>query len=131
MRLLYLLWPHLPLRLARARLESGGATSGSWPTGPIVLGGQPWTDGTVLDADPLARALGVRRGTPLGAAHRQAPEAVFLDPAPGQDRAAVEAACERLAALLGAGGTLRRRGGAPPRAGAGRGDGAVPAAPRH
>jgi protein ImuB len=97
MRLLYLLWPHLPLRLARARLEAGGAISGSWPTGPIVLGGQPWTDGIVLDADPLARALGVRRGIPLGSAHRQAPEAVFLDPTPDEDRAAVEAACERLA----------------------------------
>jgi protein ImuB len=99
MRLLYLLWPHLPLRLAQARWESpaGGVTSGSWPTGPIVLGGQPWTDGMVLDADPLARALGVRRGIPLGSAHRLVPEAVFLDPAPDEDRAAVEAACERLA----------------------------------
>lgn len=97
MRLLYLLWPHLPLRLARARHEASGATSGSWPTGPIVLGGQPWTDGTVLDADPLARALGVRRGIPLGSAHRLAPEAVFLDPVPDEDRAAIEAACERLA----------------------------------
>ncbi len=99
MRLLYLFWPHLPLRLARARHEAGGANSGSWPTGPIVLGGQPWTGGTVLDADPLARALGVRRGIPLGSAHRMAPEAVFLDPAPDEDRAAVEAACERLAAF--------------------------------
>jgi len=99
MRLLYLLWPHLPLRLARARHEALGATSGSWPAGPIVLGGQPWTDGIVLDADPLARALGVRRGISLGSAHRQAPEAVFLDPAPQEDRAAVEAACERLAAF--------------------------------
>ncbi|HEY5630168.1 MAG TPA: hypothetical protein VIR16_11710, partial [Candidatus Limnocylindrales bacterium] len=109
MRLLYLFWPHLPLRLARARHEAReraenparhearGGISGSWPTGPIVLGGQPWTDGTVLDADPLARALGVRRGIPLGSAHRMAPEAVFLDPAPDDDRAAVEAACERLA----------------------------------
>jgi len=100
-RLLYLLWPHLPLRLARARLESraSGATSGSWPSGPIILGGQPWTDGTVLDADPLARALGVRRGIPLGTAHRLAPEAAFLDPSPDADRDAVEAACERLAAF--------------------------------
>lgn len=107
MRLLYLLWPHLPLRLARARLETGDrrptltpsntGVSGSWPTGPIVLGGQPWTDGTVVDADPLARALGVRRGIPLGTAHRLVPEAVFLDLAPDADRAALEAACERLA----------------------------------
>ncbi len=72
-------------------------TSGSWPPGPIVLGGQPWMDGTVVDADPLARALGVRRGIPLGSAHRLAPEATFLDLAPDADRDAVEAACERLA----------------------------------
>ena len=101
MRLLHLLWPHLPLRLARSRLESSGSdgVSASWPSGPIVLGGQPWTDGTVVDADPLARALGVRRGIPLGSAHRLAPEATFLDLAPEADRDAVEAACERLAAF--------------------------------
>ncbi len=101
MRLLHLVWPHLPLRLARSRLESpgSGATSASWPSGPIVLGGQPWTDGTVVDADPLARALGVLRGMPLGSAHRLAPEATFLDLAPDADRDAVEAACERLAAF--------------------------------
>jgi protein ImuB len=101
MRLLHLIWPHLPLRLARARLETpgGDGTSASWPPGPIVLGGQPWTDGTVVDADPLARSLGVRRGIPLGDAHRLAPEATFLDLAPDADRAAVEAACERLAAF--------------------------------
>ena len=81
--------------------ESPGSdgTSASWPPGPIVLGGQPWTDGTVVDADPLARALGVRRGIPLGSAHRLAPEATFLDLAPEADRDAVEAACERLAAF--------------------------------
>jgi protein ImuB len=101
MRLLHLLWPHLPLRLARSRLGSPGSAgiSASWPAGPIVLGGQPWTDGTVIDADPLARALGVRRGIPLGSAHRLAPEAIFLDLAPDADRDAVEAACERLAAF--------------------------------
>ena len=106
MRLLYLLWPHLPLRLARARVEASpesrssppdGTISGSWPHGPIVLGGQPWMDGTVVDADPLARALGVRRGIPLGTAHRLAPEATFLDLTPDADRDALEAACERLA----------------------------------
>ncbi|MHB8892115.1 MAG: DNA polymerase Y family protein [Candidatus Limnocylindrales bacterium] len=51
----------------------------------------------VVDADPLARALGVRRGIPLGTAHRLVPEATFLDLAPDADRDAVEAACERLA----------------------------------
>jgi protein ImuB len=39
----------------------------------------------------------VRRGIPLGSAHRLAPEATFLDLAPDADRDAVEAACERLA----------------------------------
>jgi hypothetical protein len=53
MRLLHLYWPHLPIRLARHRL------SASFPTDrPVVLGGQPWTDGTVIDADLAARALG-------------------------------------------------------------------------
>jgi protein ImuB len=98
MRLLHLLWPHLPLRLARARALAD-PTSTSFPTGPIVLGGQPWTDGMVLDATPDARALGVRRGMPLGTAHRLCPEAAFLDPAPDADREAVEAAFERLAAF--------------------------------
>jgi len=54
-------------------------------------------DGTVIDADPAARALGVRRGIPLGSAHRLAPEAAFLDPEPEADAAAVEAAFETLA----------------------------------
>ena len=94
MRLLHLYRPHLLLDLARQRRPSG-----SWPAGPIVLGGQPWTAGTVLDADPAARALGVRRGIPLGSAHRLAPEATFLDPEPEADRAAAEAAFERLAAF--------------------------------
>jgi len=92
MRLLHLYWPHLPIRLARAR------HSDSFPTDrPVILGGQPWTDGTVIDADPAARALGVRRGIPLGSAHRLAPEAAFLDPEPEADAAAVEAAFETLA----------------------------------
>jgi len=51
----------------------------------------------VIDADPAARALGVRRGIPLGSAHRLAPEAVFLDPETDADSAAVEAAFEALA----------------------------------
>lgn len=92
MRLLHLYWPHLPLRLARAR------HSDSFPTDrPVVLGGQPWTDGTVIDADPVARALGVRRGIPLGSAHRLAPDAAFLDPEADADADAVEAAFEALA----------------------------------
>ena len=92
MRLLHLYWPHLPIRMARSR------HSDSFPAGrPVVLGGQPWTDGLVIDADPAARALGVRRGIPLGSAHRLAPEAVFLDPETDADSAAVEAAFDALA----------------------------------
>lgn len=91
MRLLHLLWPHLPLRLVRAR------ASGSFPAGPVVLGGQPWTAGSVLDVDQLARELGVRRRMPLGIAHRLAPEATFLDPDPAADETAVEAALAQLA----------------------------------
>jgi hypothetical protein len=43
--------------------------------------------------------LGVQRGQPLGTAHRLAPEALFLDPDPLADGAAIEAALERLAAF--------------------------------
>src|SRR5262245_10404698 len=92
MRLLHLYRPHLLLDLARRRLPSG-----SWPAGPVVLGGKPWSNGNVLDADPTARALGVRRGMPLGSAHRLAPEATFLDADPEADRAELETAFERLA----------------------------------
>jgi protein ImuB len=101
MRLLHLLLPHLPLQLARSRCETGspGSISGPWPAGPIVLGGQPWTDGTVVDMDPLARSLGVRRGMPLASAHRLVPEATFLDLDPDADRDAVETACTRLASF--------------------------------
>lgn len=92
MQLLHCYRPHLLLDLTRQRRASG-----SWPAGPIVLGGQPWGAGTVLDADPAARHLGVRRGMPLGSAHRLAPEATFLDPEPEADRASIEAAFEALA----------------------------------
>jgi protein ImuB len=51
----------------------------------------------VIDADPAARALGVRRGIPLGSAHRLAPEAAFLDPEPEADADALEAAFGTLA----------------------------------
>ncbi len=64
---------------------------------PIVLGGKPWSDGRVLDAGRSALELGVRVGMPLGAAHRLAPEALFLDPSPDADGIAMEAALERLA----------------------------------
>ena len=91
MRLLHLHWPHLLLRLARSR------ASAPFGAVPIVLGGKPWADGRVLDASRSALELGVRLGMPLGAAHRLAPEALFLDPDPAADAAALEAALERLA----------------------------------
>jgi hypothetical protein len=90
MRRLHLFLPHLPLHLARAR------RSEPFPTGPLVLGGRPWDPGPVIDADPTARALGVRRGMPLGSAHRLVPEATFVPPDPDADRDAVEAAFEVL-----------------------------------
>ena len=93
MRLLHLYRPHLPLELARVR------ASEPFPPGPLILGGRPWDPGPVIDADPEARALGVRRGIPLGSAHRLVPEATFLDPDHDADRAAVEAAFEALAAF--------------------------------
>ena len=70
MRLLYLDWPHLPLRLALGRDPE--------PEEAVVLGGRPWDPGPVLDRSPAAGALGVRRGQPLGTAHSLVPEALFL-----------------------------------------------------
>ena len=48
MRLLYLDWPHLPLRL---ELERRPVTAEL-----IVLGGQAWDPGVVLDCSPAAAA---------------------------------------------------------------------------
>ena len=93
MRLLHLYRPHLPLALARAR------ASEPFPSAPLILGGRPWDPGPVVDADPAARVLGVRRGMPLGSAHRLVPEAHFVDPDPDADRTIVEAAFEALAAF--------------------------------
>jgi protein ImuB len=93
MRLIHLHQPHLPLQLAQAR------TSDPFPPGPIVLGGRPWDPGPVIDASPEARALGVRRGMPLGSAHRLAPEATFVEADPDADRAHAEAVFEALAAF--------------------------------
>jgi hypothetical protein len=93
MRLLHLHRPHLPLELARAR------ASEPFPPGPLVPGGRPWDPAPVVDANPEARGLGVRRGMPLGSAHRLVPEATFIDPDPDADRATIEAAFEALAAF--------------------------------
>jgi nucleotidyltransferase/DNA polymerase involved in DNA repair len=96
MRLLHLYRPHLPLGLARVRASK---LSLSFPPGPLILGGRPWDPGPVIDANQEARAMGVRRGIPLGSAHRLVPEATFLDPDHDADRVAVEAAFEALAAF--------------------------------
>jgi protein ImuB len=91
MRLLHLYWPHLLLRLACSRSSTPFAAV------PIVLGGKPWTNGPVLDASRSALELGVRPGMPLGAAHRLAPEALFLDPDPAAEGISLETALDRLA----------------------------------
>jgi protein ImuB len=64
-----------------------------------VLGGRPWDPGPVIDADATARTLGVRRGMPLGSAHRLVPEATFIDPDPEADRGTAEAVFEALGAF--------------------------------
>jgi protein ImuB len=91
MRLLHLYWPHLLIRLAHGRSSFPSTEE------PIVLGGKPWTSGSVLDASRSALELGVRLGMPLGAAHRLVPEARFLDPDPAVDGTALEEALDRLA----------------------------------
>jgi protein ImuB len=55
--------------------------------------------GPVLDASLSALELGVRIGMPLGAAHRMAPEAIFLEPDRAADEAALRAALEILGSL--------------------------------
>ena len=67
MRLLHLYRPHLLLDLARQRRPSG-----SWPAGPVVLGGQPWTDGD-----------GPRRGSRGPGARRPARDAARVGPPAG------------------------------------------------
>ncbi len=105
MRRLHLFWPHLLLHLALTRAgssPSGEGASDSSPEAsiePIVVGGRPWSGGLVLDANARARALGIRRGTPLATAQRLVPEVRCLEPRPEADRAAVEAVFERLAAF--------------------------------
>ena len=93
MRRLHLFVPHLPLALARGR------RSEPFPAGPLVLGGRPWDPGPVIDASADARALGVRRGMPLGSAHRLVPEATFVEPDLDADRATAETGFEALARL--------------------------------
>jgi len=96
MRLLYLDWPHLPLHLELARLPSGHPATIAQL---VVLGGQPWEPGSVLDCSPAARRLGVQRGQPLGSAHKLVPEALFLTAHPTAYAEAFEAALRVLGEL--------------------------------
>lgn len=89
MRLLYLDWPHLPLRLELARHPTGAEL--------VVVGGQPWEPGTVLDCSPAAARLGVHRGQALGSAHNLVPEAVFLAGDRDADQEAFDGALRALA----------------------------------
>src|SRR5918992_1285152 len=91
MRLLFLDWPHLALRLAFAR-DPG-------PQETVVLGGRPWDPGTVVDHSPAAGGLGVLRGQPLGVAHSLVPEAAFLPFDEAVLRGPVETALEILNGL--------------------------------
>ena len=91
MRLLYLDWPHLSLRLALGRDPDPGEV--------VVLGGRPWDAARVLDHSPAAGVLGVRRGQPLGTAHSLAPEALFLPPDAVRLAGPLEAALEALGTL--------------------------------
>lgn len=87
MRFLYLDWPHLPYRIEAARASL---------TELVVIGGQPWEPGTVLDCSPAARRLGVARDQPLGTAHRLVPEAQFLPADRDTYSARMEAALDAL-----------------------------------
>ena len=91
MRLLYLDWPHLPLRLALGRDPDADEA--------VVLGGRPWDPGPVLDRSPAAGASGVRRGQPLGTAHSLVPEERFLPLDPAGLADPFEAALDALNAL--------------------------------
>jgi protein ImuB len=89
MRLLYLDWPHLCYRIESARVDLPEL---------VVVGGQPWEQGTVLDCSPAAQRLGVARDQPLGTAHRLVPEAKFV----AADRAAYRRSMERAIDALAA-----------------------------
>jgi impB/mucB/samB family C-terminal domain len=91
MRLLFLDWPHLALRLALARDPE--------PQEAVILGGRPWDPGIVVDHSPTAGGLGVRRGQPLGVAHSLVPEAAFLPFDEAALRGPVETALEVLNGL--------------------------------
>ena len=95
MRLLHLDWPHLPLRLELERMPERSGP----PPELIVLGGQPWDPGVVLDCSAAAAGLGVRRGMPLGSAHNLVPEALFLPADRTLASESMEAALRRIGDL--------------------------------
>jgi nucleotidyltransferase/DNA polymerase involved in DNA repair len=103
MRFLYFDWPHLAYRIEAARPPArrpDGTLAGNASAEPddlVVIGGQPWEPGTVLDCSPAARRLGVTRGQPLGTAHRLVPEAQFLPADRETYQRTMEAALEALA----------------------------------
>ncbi|CAN5797166.1 hypothetical protein BH24CHL5_BH24CHL5_13640 [soil metagenome] len=94
MRLLYLDWPHLCYRLEAARAPAATPLPEL-----VVVGGQPWEPGAVLDCSPAAQRLGVARGQPLGTAHRLAPEALFLPARVESYARALETVLDALAAF--------------------------------
>jgi protein ImuB len=94
MRLFHLDWPHLPFRIEAERAIADG---GAGLPELVVIGGQPWEQGNVLDCSPAAARLGVARGQPLGTAHRLAPEALFLPADQARYRARLAIAADALA----------------------------------
>ncbi|MEO6349434.1 MAG: hypothetical protein ABIP53_02185 [Candidatus Limnocylindrales bacterium] len=94
MRFLYLDWPHLAYRLEAARAPKEAPLQDL-----VVVGGQPWEPGAVLDCSPAASHLGVVRAQPLGTAHRLVPEAQFVAADRGHYRERMEAALDALAAF--------------------------------
>jgi nucleotidyltransferase/DNA polymerase involved in DNA repair len=84
--------------MARAPVRRPDGTVAAAQIGElVVIGGQPWEPGTVLDCSPAASRLGVVRGQPLGTAHRLVPEAQFLPADVALYRGRAEAALEALA----------------------------------
>ena len=53
MRLLYLDWPHLHFRLAAEQLQAAAEAVPEL----VVVGGQPWEPGFVVDCSPPANRL--------------------------------------------------------------------------
>src|SRR5512141_1182115 len=97
MRLLYLDWPHLHFRLAAEEMRL--AEPAEQVPELVVVGGQPWETGFVVDCSPAAAKLGVRRGQALGTAHKLVPEARFVAAGADAARARFETVLETLASF--------------------------------